>query len=140
MDLEQDLRNVSDDMLSTLEQLQNLEHEKRSEEPGTPRFTRLATEIEKLAGIVFAQTSKQQSLADQTAVATQDGVDVAPINEVTAARDVSAILSEWRDAERRLAATAIESAEHTKAAADVRRLRDEYHRVYKAQASDGRQP
>lgn len=140
MELEQDLRNVSDDMLRTVEQLQRLEHAKRAEEPGTARFTKLAKEIEKLAGVVFAQTSVQQSLAEQSAVATAQGAELAPIDEITSARDVASILSDWRDAERRLAATALESADHAKAAADVRRLRDEYHRAYSAQARDGAGP
>ena len=51
-------------------------------------------------------------------------------------RDVSLILSEWRDAERRLSATAVDTAEHAKAAGDVRRLREEYHRAYQAQKVD----
>lgn len=136
MDLEQDLRIVSDEMLRTLEQLQRLESEKRSESPGTPRFLKLAREVEKLAAMVFAQTSAQQSLAEQTHAASRAGAEIAPIEEITAARDVSVILAEWRDAERRLAATAMETADHAKAAGDVRRLRDEYHRAYKAQSTD----
>ena len=136
MDLEQDLRIVSDEMLRTLEQLQRLESEKRAESPGTPRFLKLAREVEKLAAMVFAQTSAQQSLAEQTHQAARSGAEIAPIEEITAARDVSVILSEWRDAERRLAATAKETAEHAKAAGDVRRLREEYHRAYNAQSTD----
>ena len=137
MDLEQDLRNVSDDMLRALEQLQNLENKKRAAEPGTASFLSLAIEIEKLAALVFAQTATQQTLAEQTHVAAKSGEAVAPIDEILAGRDVSLILSEWRDAERRLASTGIDSAEHAKAAADVRRLRDEYHRAYKSQTDDG---
>jgi len=137
MDLEQDLRSVSDEMLRTLEQLQHLESEKRSESPGTPRFLKLAREIEKLAAMMFAQTSEQQSLAEQSHAAARAGAEIAAIEEVTAARDVSVILSEWRDAERRLASTAIETADHAKASGDVRRLRDEYQRAYNAQSGGG---
>jgi hypothetical protein len=136
MDLEQDLRSVSDEMLRTLEQLQRLESEKRAASPGTPRFVNLANEIEKLAALVFTQTTAQQSLAEESHAAVQAGVDLAPIEEIQTARDVSLILSEWRDAERRLAATGIDTAEHAKAAGDVRRLREEYHRAYKAQSNE----
>jgi len=136
MDLEQDLRTVSDEMLRALEQLQRLETAKRSAAPGTPRFLKLAREVEKLAAMVFAQTSVQQSLAEQTHSATRAGADIAPIEEIAVARDLSVILAEWRDAERRLAATDMETAEHAKAAGDVRRLRDEYHRAYRAQSID----
>jgi hypothetical protein len=134
MDLEQNLRSTSDEMLRTLEQLQRLESEKRAEEPGTQRFVRLANEIERLAAIVFSQTTVQQSLAQQTHAAKRAGEEMPPaIDEISATRDVSVILGEWRDAERMLAATGIDTAEHAKAAADVRRLRDEYHRAHQAQ-------
>lgn len=136
MDLEQNLRTVSDEMLRTLEQLQLLESEKRSESPGTPRFLKLAREVERLAAMMSAQTSVQQSLAEQSHAATRAGADIAPIDDVTALRDVSVILAAWRDAERTVAATAMDTAEHAKAADDARRLRDEYHRVYKAQSTD----
>ena len=138
MDLEQDLRNVSDDMLRTLEQLQSLETAKRAEQPGSDRFVRLAKEIEKLAAVVFQQTSAQQSLAEATHKAAKQGADMVPIDEIAASRDVGIILSEWRDAERRLASSAMDSAEHAKAAADVRRLREEYHRVYSSESTQGR--
>ena len=39
----------------------------------------------------------------------------------------------WRDAERRIASTSRDSAEHALAAADAQRLRDEYHRAHKKQ-------
>ena len=134
MELEQDLRNVSDDMLRTLEQLQFLESEKRTEQPGSVRFVKLAREIEKLAAVVFQQTSAQHSLAQATHAAARQGEDIVPIEDVTAAREVAVVLSEWREAERRLSASAMDSAEHAKAAADVRRLRDEYHRLHDAQS------
>jgi hypothetical protein len=138
MDLEQDLRNVSDDMLRTLDQLQFLETEKRSESPGTPRFVKLAKEIEKLAAVVFQQTSAQQSLAVASQEAAREGADIPPIEEMPATRDVSLILGEWREAERRLGASAMDSTEHAKAAADVRRLREEYHRAYNSQSTGGK--
>jgi hypothetical protein len=136
LDLEQDLRTVSDDMMSTLDQLQKLEGEKRAEIPGSPRFVRLAREIERLAAVVFTQTSAQQSLAERTSAAVEAGAEMTPIEDVAPMRDVSMILSEWRDAERRLSATAVDTAEHAKAAGDVRRLREEYHRAHQAQNAD----
>jgi hypothetical protein len=132
MELEQDLRLTSDEMLRTLEQLQRLENQKRAELPGTPGFVRLATEIEKLAAMVFAQTATQQSLAERSQEAGKRGVELAPIDETVATRDVSVVIAEWREAERRLAGATIDSADHAKAAGDVRRLREEYHRTHKA--------
>lgn len=140
MDLEQGLRTVSDEMLHTLDQLQRLELEKRSEAPGTVRFMRLATEIEKLAAMMFVQTSTQEKLAAQSHAATRAGAELTPIEEVEPARDVSLILADWREAERRVAATAIDTAEHATAAGDVQRLRDEYRRASKAQSTEGQPP
>ena len=134
MEVEQDLRSASDEMLRTLDQLQRLELEKREQKPGTASFVKLATEIEKLAAMVFAATNVQQTIAERAKVASERGADLRPIEEIDAARDVSVILSEWREAERSLASTGLETAEHAKAAADVRRLREEYHRAHRAQA------
>jgi len=139
MDLEQDLRSSSDEMLRTLEQLERLEREKRLEEPGTPRFVDLATEVERLAALIFKQTGRQQQLAEVSHAAARRGADLTPIEAIVTHRDVSAILADWRDAERRMASSSIDSAEHGKAAADVRRLREEYHQAHKAQSNaDGK--
>jgi len=139
MNLEQGLRTVSDELLHTLDQLQLLEHQKRSEAPGSVRFVRLAKEVEKLAAMVFAQTSTQQTLAEQTRAAIQVGVEIPPIDEIAATRDVSLILAEWRAAERELGGTSADSAEHAKALADVRRLREEYQQAHKSQSSDAKE-
>ncbi len=138
MSLEQGLRTASDEMLRTIDQLQVLEREKRSESPGSARFVRLASEIEKLAAMVFAQTSVQQTLAEQSRAATNAGAEIPPIVEVVTMRDVSDILADWRAAERELAATSVDSAGHAKAVADVRRLRAEYHQAYKSESSGER--
>jgi hypothetical protein len=131
MELQTDLRLASDRLLKTLEQLEALENEKRALAPGSQRFQKLAREIERLAAVVFAQTHAQQRLGERAQVATErSGVDIVPIEETEQMRDLQLILGDWRDAERRLAATDPDSAEHATAAADVGRLRDEYHRAY----------
>ena len=131
MELETDLRVASDRVLKTIEQLEALENEKRTVTPGSPRFKTLATEVERLAATVFAQTHAQSQLGDRAQAATErTGVTLPAIEDSEQARDVQQILSEWRDAERRLIAAEPDSAEHAQATADVGRLRDEYHRSY----------
>jgi hypothetical protein len=131
MELEVELRNTSDRMLRTLEQIEALESEKRSLKPGSPRFKRLATEVERLAADIFAQTHLQKTLGDRAEMMTERaGVSLPPIDEAAAQRELQAVLIDWRDAERRLASTDPDSAEHAAAAADVNRLREEYHRAY----------
>ena len=136
MELEGELRLASDRRLRTLEQLQALETEKRELTPGNPRFKKLATEIERLAAVVFAQTHAQESLAQQAdAHARRTGTALPPIKEARSARELQVILADWRDAERRLALADPDSAEHATAAADVGRLRAEYHEAYTATTS-----
>lgn len=136
VELETDLRAQSDQILRTLDQLETLENEKRRLEPGNPRFLALAAEIEKLAASLYAHSHMQKDLGEKArAVSDMTGIEVAPIDDVPPARDVQHILTEWRDAERRLAAAAPGSSEQSAAAADVGRLREEYHRAYTAGAN-----
>lgn len=131
MELEANLRNASDRMLRTLDQLAALENEKRTLKPDSERFQRLAREVERLAADVFAQTHAQRDIGERAKVVMDRiGAEVPPIEGATATRDLQLILNEWRDAERRLAAASPDSAEHAAAAAEVGHLRSEYHRAY----------
>lgn len=127
MELEQDLRLTSDELLRTLERLRELEIEKRSLTPGTVRFRRIAGEIEKLAATILTKTVEQEQLAaESVAVREQTGVVSPPINDIALKRDIQLILGEWREAERRLSTAASGTPEHLEALAAVRRLRAEY--------------
>jgi hypothetical protein len=131
VELETNLRVTSDRMLRTLEQIQVLENEKRDLRPTDARFQTLAREIERLAAEVFAQTHHQKQLGERAeAVRHETAEPLSPINEVSSTRDLAVILVEWRDAERRLQLAEPDSAEHATAAADVGRLREEYHTAY----------
>jgi hypothetical protein len=133
VELEQDLRATSDQMLNTLSELERLENEKRNERPGTERFRSLAAEIERLASSVFAQTHNQRRLAEITRDTVQrTGESIATIEDMAPARDVRIILAEWRVAERKAAETPPETAEHSEAIAESRRLRDEYQRAHES--------
>jgi hypothetical protein len=122
-------------MLQTLDQLAALENEKRTLKPGSARFQTLAKEVERLASEVFAQTHAQERLGERAKdLERAKGVELAPINETAHKRDLSVILGEWRDAERRLSLAAADSAERATATADIARLRAEYHAAYSASA------
>jgi len=139
VEIEAELRVASDRLLRTLEQIQALENEKRTLQPGSDRFQRLAHEIERLAADAFAQTHAQQQLGEQAAaVEERTGTEQPPINESTKLRPLQQILNEWRDAERRLQLAAPDSAEHARAAADVGRLRSEYHVAYTSGPHDSK--
>lgn len=132
MKIETELRVASDRLLQTLDQIQDLEKEKRTLQPESERFQKLAHEIERLAAEAFAQTHHQQQLGEMAQAANERGADVPPIDESVEIRPLQIILNEWRDAERRLQLAEPDTAEHSAAAGDVGRLRQEYHAAYQA--------
>jgi DNA-binding HxlR family transcriptional regulator len=132
-DTGQALRETSDALLRDLDVLSTIEEEKRALEPGDPRLVQLAARIEEIAQRVLVGSVRQRQLTEvviaQVEAASPDAPDV-PIEEMP--RSIQAILAEWREAERRVAAAAPGSAEATEAEALVGRLRDEYRRAHEA--------
>jgi hypothetical protein len=132
-DTGQALRATSDALLRDLEVLSTIEEEKRLLEPGDPRLVQLAARIEEIAQRVLVGSVRQRQLTEvvitQVETGSPDAPD-APIADIP--RPMQAILSDWRDAERRAAAAAAGSAEAAEAEALVSRLRDEYRRAHEA--------
>jgi len=124
------LRSTSDALLRDLEVLGTLEEEKRTIEPGDPRLVDLSTQIEEIARRVLSGSRRQRQLSETASDQVRDGADEAPTASIDATpRPPSAILAEWREAERRLAAADPASAEWTEADALVELLREEYRRA-----------
>ena len=126
-----DLRRASDEFRQRLDRLHELETRKRELPPDQPEFVRLAREIEDLARALLYSGGKQVDLAEevhQEQKTSSVKVDL-PIRETPPKRDAVAILSEWRAAERRLAAAGPGSKDEREARADSERLRDEYRRI-----------
>jgi hypothetical protein len=137
MELEQELRSTSDELLRRLERLRELEVEKRNLKPGTEHFRAIARDIEMLAAGVLTKTVEQEQLADESLeLRRATGSAAPPIVDVPPVREPSAILAEWREAERRLADAPAGTIEHDEARAEVDRLRDEYRRAYRAASSE----
>ena len=130
MEIEEQLRSASDEMLDALEKLRVLESEKRTLPPSSTRFQKLAHEVERLAGTVTNRAQEQSELgveaAEQHELAGESTEPIEPPREVTV------ILSEWRDAERRLGLAAPGSPEEAACRAEVNRLRAEYQRAHRA--------
>jgi hypothetical protein len=112
------IRATSDSLLDDLESLRRLEEEKRDVPLNTPRFHELAAKIEEISRAVMSRTERQRELGLEVARSS------TTINETP--REMSAILAEWREAERRLADAEPGSPEEARARADVERCRDEY--------------
>jgi len=127
MEIEQDLRFTSDEMLRALERLRVLESRKRKLEPGTEDFRMLAEEVQSLAASVFDKTRDQLQLADESVeLRDRELIAAPPIDEIPVYREVHLILADWRDAERRVAEASPGSAAASDAEADVQRFRQEY--------------
>ena len=134
MSLERELRDTSDSLMRALDQLHDLEAQKRDQPMGSESFVTLAQRVEDLAIDVLRRTEREASLADDTKERREAGGGVGrSINEVPASRrDLATILNEWRGAERRLAAADPAGSESLAAAADVRWLREEYRMAHEA--------
>ena len=131
------LRATSDALLRDLEVLSAIEEEKRSLQPGDPRLVELAVRIEEVAGRVLTGSVRQRQLTQVGHAQKVAGSPAAPdaaIEDVH--RPMQAILSEWREAERRHAAAALDSADAAEAQAVIDHLREEYRRAYEAARGD----
>jgi hypothetical protein len=126
-----ELRQASDEFMQRLDRLHELESRKRELPPDEPEFVRLAREIEDVSRALLYSGGKQVEIAEEIHHEQKTSavkVDL-PIRETPPKRDAVAILSEWRAAERRLAAAAPGSKDEGEARADSERLRDEYRRI-----------
>jgi hypothetical protein len=127
LDTARALRETSDALLRDLDVLVAIEEEKRTLEPGDPRLVELADRVDALAARVLGMSGHQRDLmriaraqvATESPAAPEQSIEATP-------RPLYAILTEWRDAERRAAAATPGSPEAIEANALVARLRDEY--------------
>ena len=132
------LRATSDALLADLERLLAIEEEKRTIPLGDPRLGEFAAAVEELSQRVLAQSTKQMRMSQATAATLEDGPRPAPSIEDVPPRELRVVLTEWRDAERRAVAADPGTPEATAAAADTRRLREEYHRGLAARSRQDR--
>lgn len=127
------LREASDALLRDLEALSVLEDEKRQIAPGDPRLVDLAGQIEQIATRVLVASGRQRVLTERIHGAAEAGSPSAPDASIDdTPRPIAAILSDWRDAERRLEAAEPGTAEAREAEILVERLRDEYRTAHEA--------
>jgi hypothetical protein len=126
-----ELRETSDTLMQRLDRLHELESRKRELSPERPEFIRLAREIEDLARALLFSSGQEVELAEAVHADIKAGdvtVDVS-IRDTPPKRDAVGVLSDWRAAERRLAAAAAGSEDETAAREEVDRLRAEYRRI-----------
>lgn len=125
------LRQASDQLLGDLESLSDLEEVKRQIEPGDPRLIELASTIEVLAQRVLASSARQRQLTIEANDLVDLGMPDAPTHPIAETpRAISAILADWRDAERRALAAAEGSPEEVEAEEAVDRFKEEYREAH----------
>ena len=125
------LRETSDALMRDLEVLAALEEEKRDLDPGDPRLVELAGRIEEIAKRILRGSVREHELTQTLNVAVERGEPHPATTTIEGThRSVAAILTEWRDAERRVAAAEPGSAEEAEARALSEALREEYQRAY----------
>ena len=131
VDASNELRTTSDIILLDLQALADLEEQKRGTPQGDPKLVDLAAKVEELAQRVLAGTRRQRRLTEAVNDAADSG-ELVPTDTIDAMRSVSAILTEWREAERGLRDTPPDSLERAEAEAVVDRLREEYRMAFEA--------
>ena len=130
MDTGKALRETSDALLRDLDVLVTMEEEKRLLEPDDPRRVELAGRIEEIARRILAGTADQHHLTKVAEAQVSSGAPHAPDEPIEdTPRAVHAVLSDWRDAERRAAAAEPGSTEAIESRALVDRLRLEYRQA-----------
>ena len=137
MDIAAELRATSDLLLLDLQALGELEELKRTVPHGDPKLVDIASRIEELARKVLYGSQHQLDLTETItgaagAAGAADPATAQQIATIDDVRSASAILAEWREAERRAQELEPGSAAHAEALREVDRARSEYRRAFEA--------
>ena len=130
-DASTELRTTSDMLLLDLQALGDLEEQKRTTEHGDAALVDLAARIEEIAQRVLTGSRRQRELTEVVSEATAAG-ELEPTATIETLRTASAILADWRDAERAAMDAPEGSADRARAEALVDRYREEYRRAFEA--------
>jgi hypothetical protein len=131
VDATAELRATSDLLLLDLEALGQLEEQKRLTPHGDEKLVDLAARIEEIAQRVLRGSRRQRELTEAVTEAAQAG-EVEHSATIDAMRSVSAILADWREAERIASQAAPGSAERAQAESMADRFRDEYRQAFES--------
>jgi hypothetical protein len=131
VDATAELRATSDLLLLDLEALGQLEEQKRLTPHGDEKLVELASRIEEIAQRVLHGSRRQRELTEAVTEAAQAG-DVEETATIDAMRSVSAILADWREAERVAGQATPGSSERAQAESMAERFREEYRRAFDA--------
>jgi hypothetical protein len=125
---QRELRATSDQLLTSMARLLELETRKRQLLPGSPEFLERAREVEELAAAVIELSAHEATLAQDVRDLPLGQAATTPIDRLTSDATDEAILRDWQAAEQRLVQTSPGSADYSAAFEDVRRLREAFRR------------
>jgi len=131
VDATNELRTTSDILLLDLQALSDLEDQKRSTQHDDPKLVDLAAKIEELAQRVLAGSRRQRELSESVSDATEAGA-IDGSETIETKRSASAILADWRDAERAAKEAPARSRARSEALRMVAVYREEYRRAFEA--------
>ena len=131
VDATAELRATSDLLLLDLEALGQLEEQKRLTPHGDPKLVDLAARIEEIAQRLLHGSRRQRELTETVTEAAGAGV-LEETGTIDAMRSVSAILADWREAERVAREAPAGSPERAQAETMADRFREEYRRAFDA--------
>ena len=132
-----ELRATSDLLLLDLDALGHLEEQKRLTPHGDPRLVDLAARIEEIAQRLLLGSRRQRELTE-TVTEAADAGELAPTGTIDAMRSVSAVLADWREAERLVSAAAPGSPQRADAEIMADRFREEYRLAFEAARDEDR--
>lgn len=123
----EELRAISDKMVVLVERLSALEKAKQEMTLGSDEFVALAEEVEQFTRVVRILSEHQLEMAYKLREGRRHGeVENVRLTDVSP-RKLDLILADWREAEMRLSTADQGSDSAARAAADVERLKAEYH-------------
>jgi hypothetical protein len=135
VDSSAELRATSDMLLLDLDALGDLEEQKRLTPHGDPKLVDLAGRIEEIARRVLTASRRQRELTEVVTDAVEAGAG-EPATTIDGMRSVTAIIADWREAERAAGDAAVGSHERAEAEAMVDRFREEYRLAFEAARRD----
>jgi hypothetical protein len=132
-----EFRATTDQMLELIDELRNLESQKRRLPLGSPEFIAIARLTANHARLVFRWAQMQEQMAVESGDRVERG-EMRPgikLQRVTP-RPLDVILANWREAQLRLEISRPGSTEAQAASDDMERLREEHAIAFEAHRSE----
>jgi hypothetical protein len=125
------LRAASDQLVLAIAEVDARERRKRGMRPGEAAFPDLARSVRIAAEVVLELARREERTAIEIERESQ-GALLPPIERMTPAKELAAILDEWREIEHRLVAAEAGSPDAEHLMTEFERLRDTYAEALKA--------